>query len=133
MQSFFKNNVKYLPCLMTESNLYPDKSHFYFQTIYFSFGGNLSKLPTVLGAWARMGGIILCSGLMITSDTKITRHLADTVNYPLRFKQSQTRVKFAYIIIAFIYLPLVYLLFRILLLFFRNEDIVVLAALNIRL
>ena len=46
---------------MTESNLKPDKSHFYFQTI-FSFGGNLSKLPTVLGAWVRQRAIILCFG-----------------------------------------------------------------------
>ena len=33
-QSFFENNVKYLPCLTTENNLKPDKSHFiYSQTI----------------------------------------------------------------------------------------------------
>ena len=35
---------------------------------------------------------------LITSAAKITRHLADTVNYPLRFNQSQTRIKFEYII-----------------------------------
>ena len=47
-QSFFENNIKYLPCLMTESNLKPDKSHFIFSQTIFSFGTNLSKLPTVL-------------------------------------------------------------------------------------
>ena len=28
----------------------------------FSFGGNFSKLPTVLGPWVRQGAIILCFG-----------------------------------------------------------------------
>ena len=37
--------------------------------------------------------------MLITSAAKITRHLADMVNYPLRFNQSRTRVKFEYIII----------------------------------
>ena len=58
-QSFFENNVKYLPYLTTESNLKPDKSHSYSQTI-FSFGGNLRKLPTMLVAWVRQRAIILC-------------------------------------------------------------------------
>ena len=31
---------------------------------------------------------------MITSAAKITRHLADAVNYPLCFNQSRTRIKF---------------------------------------
>ena len=61
-QSFFENNVKYLPCLTTENNLKPDKRHFiYYQTI-FSFGGNFSKLLAVQGAWVRQRAIILCFG-----------------------------------------------------------------------
>ena len=36
---------------------------------------------------------------LITSAAKITRHLAYTVNYPLRFNQSRTRTKFEYIMI----------------------------------
>ena len=42
-----------------------DKSHFDFvhsQTI-LRFGGNFSKLPILLEAWARQGAIMLCSGL----------------------------------------------------------------------
>ena len=35
-----------------------------------------------------------------TSAAKITRHLADTVNYLLRFNQSRTRIKLEYIIIG---------------------------------
>ena len=60
-QSFFENNVKFLPCVTTESNFKPDENHFYSQKI-FSFGGNLSKLPTVLGAWDRQRAIIFCFG-----------------------------------------------------------------------
>ena len=106
-QSFFGGNVKYLPCLTTESNLKPDKSNFiYYQTI-FSFGGNFSKLPTVLGAWVRQS--TACNNTLfwtkgrsktryycklITSAAEITRHLADTVNNPLRFNQSRTRIRF---------------------------------------
>ena len=52
-QSFFANNVKYLPCLTTESNLKPDKSHFIYSQTIFSFGGNFSKLLTVLGTEVR--------------------------------------------------------------------------------
>ena len=33
------------------------------------------------------------------SAAKIMRHLPDTVNYPLRFSQSRTRIKFEYMII----------------------------------
>ena len=76
-QSFSENNLKYLPCLTTESNLKPDKSHFIYSQTIFSFDGNFGNLPTVLGAWVRQSAIILCSG------PKLTRHLADTVNYPL--------------------------------------------------
>ena len=61
-QSFFENNVKYLPCLTTENNLKPDKSHFIYSQTIFSFGGNFSKLLTVLGAWVRQRAIILCFG-----------------------------------------------------------------------
>ena len=61
-QSFFENNVKYLPCLTTENNLKPDKSHFIYSQTIFSFGENLSKLLTVLGAWVRQRAIILCFG-----------------------------------------------------------------------
>ena len=61
-QSFFENNVKYLPCLTTESNLKRDKSHFIYSQTIFSFGGNFSKLPTVLGAWVRQRAIIPCFG-----------------------------------------------------------------------
>ena len=93
-QSFFENNVKCLPCLKS------DKSNFYSQTI-FSFGGNLSKLPTVLVPWALQRAIILRSKTRyyctpITSAAKIARHLADTVNYPLRFNESRTRIKFCF-------------------------------------
>ena len=77
------------------------------QTI-FSFGGNFSKLPTVLGAWVRQCAIIRCfrqcsvqNKVLLhayTSAAKITRHLADMVNYPLRIiKQLRTRIKFEYI------------------------------------
>ena len=48
-QPFSENNVKYLLCLTTESNLKPDKSHFIYSQTIFSFDGNFSKLPTVLG------------------------------------------------------------------------------------
>ena len=96
-------------------NSLPDKylksryKPFYSGTI-FSFGGNFSKLPTMLGAWVRTG----CNNTLfwtdvrsktkyystlITSAAKITRHLADAVNYLLRFSQSRTRIKFEYIII----------------------------------
>ena len=61
-QSFFENNVKYLPCLTTESNLKRAKSHFIYSQTIFSFGGNFSKPLTVLGAWARQRPIILCFG-----------------------------------------------------------------------
>ena len=61
-QSFFENNVKYLPCLTTESNSKPDKRHFIYSQTISSFGGNFSKLLTVLGAWVRQRAIILCFG-----------------------------------------------------------------------
>ena len=60
--SFFDSNVKYLPCLTTEGNLKPDKSYFIYSQTIFSFGGNFSKLPTVLRAWVRQRAIILCFG-----------------------------------------------------------------------
>ena len=61
-QGLFENNVKYLPCLTTESILQPDKSHFIYSQTIFIFSGNFSKLPTGLGAWVRQGAIILCFG-----------------------------------------------------------------------
>ena len=61
-QYFFENNVKYLPCLTTESNLKPDKSHFIYSQTIFTFGGNFSKPLTVLGAWVPQRAIILCFG-----------------------------------------------------------------------
>ena len=57
---FFENNVKYLPCLTTEMNLNRAKRHFIYSQTIFSFGGNFSKLPTVLGAWVRQCAIIRC-------------------------------------------------------------------------
>ena len=58
----------------------------------------------MLGAWVRERAI-LCFGPKFvlhtdTSAAKITRHLADTVNYPLRFNQSRTRIKFEYLMIG---------------------------------
>ena len=47
------------------------------------------------------------------SAAKITRHLADTVNDPLRFNQSRTRIKYEYIIIALMRLKLVVYLLNI--------------------
>ena len=58
-QSFFDNNVKYLPCLTTESNLNPDKSHFIYSQTISSFGGNFSKLPTVLGVLSVQNKVLL--------------------------------------------------------------------------
>ena len=61
-QSFFANNVKYIPCLTTESNLKPDKSHFIYSQTMFSFGGNFNKLPTVLRALVRQRAIMFGFG-----------------------------------------------------------------------
>ena len=112
-QSFFENNVKYLSCLTTESNLKPDKSHSYSQKI-FSFWREFKQATDR----ARGLGSTACNNTLfqtelqsktryyctlITSAAKITRHLADTVNYPLRFNQSRTRIKFEYIIRNIIY------------------------------
>ena len=41
-----------------------------------------------------------------TSAAKITHHLANTVNYPLRFNQPRTKIKFEYIIIDIISMAL---------------------------
>ena len=102
-QSFFENKVKYLPCLTTESNLKPDKCHFYSQTI-FSF--NLAGMQATDRArglsstaynntlfWTEVRSKTRYYCTLITSADKITRHLADTVNFPLRFNQSRTRIK----------------------------------------
>ena len=54
----------------------------------------------MLGAWVRQRAIILCCYYctLITPAAKITGQLAYTVNYPLRFDQSRTGIKFEYII-----------------------------------
>ena len=103
-QYFFENNVKYLPFLTTESNSKPDNSHFYSQTI-FSFGGKLTTDR------AKGLGSTACNNTLFWTEVrsktryyctaaKITRHLADTVNYPLPFNYSPTRIKFECIVIS---------------------------------
>ena len=79
-QFFLEKNVKYLPCLTTESNLKPCKGHFIYSQTIFSSGGNLSKLPTVLEAWVRPRAIILCSGPKF-GQNKVLLHADNVSSY----------------------------------------------------